>query len=96
MEYRWTQPVSVAGSKVYWFDDTGVGECRAPQAWHLEYFVDGNWQSVKTGATYGVALDGWQEVTFDPVTTTALRLHVDQQSRWAAGIHEWKIIESEE
>lgn len=96
VEYRWTQPVSVAGSKVYWFDDTGVGECRAPQAWHLEYFVDGNWQSVKTGATYGVALDGWQEVTFDPVTTTALRLHVDQQSRWAAGIHEWKIIESEE
>ena len=27
--------------KVYWFDDTGQGECRVPRSWRLLYLEDG-------------------------------------------------------
>lgn len=94
--YTWERPIHAGGARVYWFDDTGVGECRAPESWSLEYLANGQWVPVKATGSYGVALDGWQEVKFEPVTTTALRLQVNQQSRWASGVHEWKIIESEE
>jgi hypothetical protein len=30
-------------------------------------------------------------VKFAPVRTTALRLEVQLQENWSAGVHEWKI-----
>ncbi len=95
-QYTWNTPVTVNGSKVYWFDDTGRGECRLPASWRLE-FLDGNdWQPVKTTGEFTVAMDKWCEVAFDPVTTTALRLRVKLQPNWAAGVHEWKVREAGE
>jgi DUF1680 family protein len=92
-EYTWKKPVTVAGTSVYWFDDTGRGACRLPEAWHLEYLNGSSWEPVKAKSDYAIAKDKWCPVGFEPVTTTALRLVLDLQSDWAAGVHEWKVTE---
>ncbi|HWD39330.1 MAG TPA: beta-L-arabinofuranosidase domain-containing protein [Fimbriimonas sp.] len=94
VSYAWAKPVSVRGIKVYWFDDTGRGECRLPQSWHLEKMVGGNWVPVE-GVKYPVEPDKWDEVDFDPIKVTALRLVVQLKPGWAAGVRQWKVIEDD-
>lgn len=92
-QYTWPKPVTASGAKVYWFDDTGRGECRLPASWQIQ-FLDGNeWKPVAASGSYDVAKDKWCEVSFTPVKTTALRLAVKLADGWAAGIHEWKVSE---
>lgn len=96
VQYSWTQPVDVSGASVYWFDDTGVGECRLPASWKLEYQSGDGWKPVVTQAPYSIGLDRWQTLPFEPVTTTALRLTLRQADGWASGIHEWRVMEADE
>ncbi len=95
-QYTWPQPLTVTGARVYWFDDTGRGACRLPVRWQVEYLDDGAWKPVAARGDYPVALDRWCEVRFEPVTTTALRLVVQLQPNWAAGVHEWQVLEADE
>ena len=92
-QYTWPSPVRVRGSKVFWFDDTGRGECRLPAAWHIDYLAGSEWKPVAANGGYPVAKDKWCEVKFSPVRTTALRLVVQLPEGWSAGVHEWKITE---
>lgn len=95
VQYTWKQPLSVKGVKLYWFDDTGRGECRLPESWTLQALISGAWKDVPLkGAP--IAMNKWAEVSFDPIQTTALRVVVKQQAGWASGIHEWKVVLSED
>jgi len=77
-------------SQLYWFDDTGLGECRAPQSWKLLYKDPfGKWLPVETEGEFGVALDKFNTVKFKPVSTSALRIEVKLQEAWSAGIQQW-------
>jgi DUF1680 family protein len=96
VQYEWKNPVVVAGSKVYWFDDTGRGECRIPESWKIMYLDNGQWKPVQNTSDYVIKKDQWCEVRFNPIKTTALRLVVKMQPNWAAGVHEWKVIEAED
>lgn len=96
VEYSWSKPVAVKGASVYWFDDTGRGACRLPESWQLEYLSGEQWRTVKTESPYAVVMDRWCEISFDPITASALRLKVKLQRDWAAGVHEWKLVESED
>ena len=82
--------------KVYWFDDTGRGECRVPASWRVEYRDGDAWRPVEAHGPYGLAKDAWNEVAFAPVATDALRLVVQLPEGWAAGVHEWKVVEAED
>jgi DUF1680 family protein len=96
VEYGWKSAQAIGAIKLYWFDDTGFGECRPPSNWEIQY-LDGNvWKKVETSDTYSVALDKWVEVKFKPIKTTALRLVMQLQPNWSVGIHEWQVIESED
>lgn len=95
-QYTWKQPVTVDGSRVYWFDDTGTGGCRLPVSWEVQYLEGQDWKPVKATTAYPVKLDGWCDVRFEPVKTTSLRLAVKPQPEWAAGVHEWKVNETED
>jgi uncharacterized protein len=95
-QYTWKEPVTVRGSRVYWFDDTGHGACRVPVEWAIEYWADEEWHPVSGSSGYPVALDQWCETKFEPVTTTALRLKVQLQPDWAVGVHEWQVTEADE
>jgi DUF1680 family protein len=98
-QYTWTKPITTSGAKVYWFDDTGRGECRPPVSWKILYRDGSDWKPVVLAdaqAGYAVRKDQWCEVRFAPVTTTELRLVFEMQPNWSVGIHEWKVLEPEE
>jgi DUF1680 family protein len=92
--YAWSSPRTVSGVRVYWFDDTGRGECRLPASWRILAKVNGEWTPID--AKYRVAKDAWCEASFPSVSTSELRLEVTMQEGWAAGVHEWKVIEAVE
>ena len=91
IEYAFERPVTVSETSAYWFDDTGAGACRVPESWRVYYRSGGAWIPVKAAGEYGTAKDAWNTVKFPPVRTTALRLEVQLQKEWSAGVHEWKI-----
>jgi hypothetical protein len=91
VQYEFERPVTVSGAEVYWFDDTGQGECRVPASWQLFYRQGQTWVPVRAGGPFGVEKDMFNRVRFRPVQTKALRLEVQCQKDWAAGIHEWKV-----
>lgn len=96
VEYTWTKPQTIKATKLYWFDDTGFGECRPPAKWEIQYLDGGTWKSVATKDAYAITLDKWIEINFPPVKTTSLRLAMKLQPNWSVGIHEWQVIEGED
>jgi hypothetical protein len=76
---------------VYWFDDTGVGQCRVPAAWRLFYRSGQDWTPVKTDGDFGTAKDRYNDVRFEPVKTDALKIEVDLQQGFSGGILEWQV-----
>jgi len=91
VEYTLAQTTSISEASLYWFDDTGHGECRAPASWRILYKDGDAWKPVETTDPYGVALNKFNVIKFKPVTTSALRLEVTLQNNWSAGIQEWRI-----
>ena len=84
---------TVKGIEVYWFDDTGRGQCRVPASWRLLYREGKEWKEVKlaAGSAYGTAKDTFNKIAFEPVTTAELRLEVRLQPNVSGGILEWRI-----
>jgi DUF1680 family protein len=91
VQYDFAAPHEVRAVDVYWFDDTGSGECRVPESWKLLYRQDGKWIEVSKPSSYGCVKDKYNRCEFEPVKTDALRMEVQLQKNWAAGIHEWKV-----
>lgn len=93
VSYQFARPRRVSKSAVYWFDDTGRGACRIPLAWRLVWRDGDQWRPVqlKPGTRYGTAIDQFNTVEFEPVTTRELRLEVDLQPQFSGGILEWQV-----
>jgi hypothetical protein len=93
VQYDFAQPTALTAAAVYWFDDTGKGQCRVPKSWRLLYQDGQTWQPVPpaAGAAYGVQLDRYNRVAFPPVTAKALRLEVQLQDNFSGGILEWQV-----
>jgi hypothetical protein len=92
VQYDFANEQEVSLVKVYWFDDeAGQGGCRVPASWRVLYKEGDNWIPVKTKEEYKVEKDKYNEVKFEKVKTGALRLEVQLQKEWAAGIHEWIV-----
>ncbi|MEG3615401.1 family 43 glycosylhydrolase [Isoptericola haloaureus] len=100
VQYTWDQPMRLAGSRIdFWNDQprgTGIGVA-APDAWHIEYWdADaGGWAEVPDADGYGTGTDGFQDTTFDPVTTTQVRAVLDASTDGstysAVAVEEWEV-----
>ncbi len=91
IQYEFEEVEKISMVKVYWFDDTDYGACRVPQSWRLLYRKNGEWLPVENKDEYGVTRDKYNTVTFEPIKTDALRLEVQLQPKFSAGILEWKV-----
>ncbi|MFC2161382.1 glycoside hydrolase family 127 protein [Acidobacteriota bacterium] len=91
VEYEFEKPITVSEVLVYWFDDTGQGECRVPQSWELFYKSGNSWLPVSNLNDYGVEKDKYNVAQFTPIKTSALRLKIKLQKEYSAGIIEWKV-----
>ena len=90
--YEFPQARKVSSAEFYWFDDAPWGGCRVPRAWSL-YYKDnaGQWQPVANPGEYTVRKGDANMVTFDPVTTTAVKLEVVLPEKNSAGVFEWTV-----
>ncbi|MCB9501024.1 MAG: glycoside hydrolase family 127 protein [Deferribacteres bacterium] len=91
IQYDFAAPTEVSIAQVYWFDDTGQGECRIPKSWRIMYFEDGEWKKAYAPEGYPIAKDEYNEAVFETVRTKSLRLEVEAQEGWAGGVYELKI-----
>jgi DUF1680 family protein len=96
LEAGFDAPRKVSRVEVYWFDDTGRGECRVPESWRLLSRRGDEWVPavpVPVGApgAYGVEKDRFNETRFEAVETPALRLEVKLRPGFSAGVLEWRI-----
>ena len=101
MRYDFPAPVRVDRASIdFWSDSTtgGVGVA-VPRSWTLQYLNGTTWTDV-TGATgFDPAVPGGtNQVSFDPVTTTALRATFNALpdaagTAWSAvGVSEWRVF----
>jgi hypothetical protein len=95
-QYTWKKPVLLGRARVYWLDDSGRGASRLPSAWQIQYLDGEAWKPVDAKGGYVIAGDRWCDVTFAPINTAAIRLVVKLQKDWAAGVHEWKLVEADD
>jgi hypothetical protein len=88
-----TVPRRVSRTEVYWFDDTGRGQCRLPVSWRVFYRREGQWLPVENPDRYGLEKDRFNVTQFDAVTTDALRIVVKLAEQYSGGILEWRFGE---
>lgn len=94
LQEEFDEPKRCEVSRVFWFDDTGAGECRLPESWRLLWLDGERWKPVVlkgAGEAYGVSADGWDEVLFEPVTAKAFRLEVKLREGFSGGVLEWAL-----
>ena len=91
VQYDLAKPSRVFAVEVYWFDDTGIGECRPPQSWRVLYRENGEWKPVAHATGSGCEKDHYNRTSFDPVGTDGLRLDVQMPEKFSSGILQWKV-----
>jgi len=85
-------PKEVRGVEVYWFDDTGIGECRLPASWKVQWRPDGKapWRDV--GGEGPVEKDRFCAVEFPaPVKAQAIRISLKLKDGASGGILECRV-----
>jgi alpha-galactosidase-like protein len=88
IELDWNQPVTTNGSSVYFLDDGGG--VRLPASWRVQYWNGSAFVDVTNPSTYPAADNTFNAVTFDPVTTTRLRV-VLESGQGSVGVIQWVV-----
>ncbi len=91
LQYDFKETEEVSSVSVYWFDDTGAGECRLPKSWKILYKDGDQWKAVDNFTEYTPAKDKLNVITFIPVKTDALRLEIQFPEHFSCGVQEWKV-----
>jgi hypothetical protein len=92
VQYDFNQTEEVSEVQVYWFDNTGFGDCRVPKSWRILAQFNGEWRKVWTPQKkWGVEKNRYNNVIFETVKTDALRLEARLQSGYTGGILEWRV-----
>lgn len=91
VEYTLAEPAALTETSLYWFHDDPAGECRVPKTWRMLTWDGAEWKPVNTTSEFGVKIDCYNCVTFESVTTDRLRLEVELQDGWSAGIEQWRV-----
>ncbi len=91
IEYEWPREVSIDGSAVYWYID-GRG-LHAPASARLRYWDDDGWETVP-GGEVGLEADRFNEVRFEELRTTRLRLEIEGAGEASTGVLEWRVFDS--
>ncbi len=91
VQIDFTKPEEVSEVSIYWFDDTGIGECKVPTTWKVFYKEGEKWPAVYTTDKYGIEKDKYNSVIFETVRTQSIKIEIQSQKDFAGGIHEIKL-----
>ncbi len=91
IQYNFFETSSASAVEVYWYDDRDKGDCRVPESWKLLYKDKDSWKEIKGVKEYPTERNGFNYVSFAPIKTKALRVQVQLQEDYSAGILEWAV-----
>ena len=91
VEYDLAKPETVSSASVYWYDDTGSGQCRVPKSWRLTYKNGDTWTPVAANMAYETDQNQYNTIKFTPVTASAFRLEVQLQDGFSGGVLRWRL-----
>ncbi len=91
VQYDFPNEREISRASVYWYDDGEEGESRTPASWRLMVREGDNWVPVSTTTEYRTDVNTYNTVTFTPVRTIGIRLEVQLQKNFTAGVYEWKV-----
>ena len=92
LTYTFPKEMKVSACTIHWFDDGPWGGCRVPKAWRILYLNErGEWTPVHNITPYGRARGEANTVQFDAITTTSLKLEIDQPDKHSIGLYEWEV-----
>ncbi len=90
MELDWSQPITTNSSSVYFADDGGG--LQLPASWVVQYWDGSQWTNVTNTSSYPEADNVFNQVTFNPVTTTKLRVSmVSAPTAGGVGAIQWIV-----
>ena len=90
LNYQFDKSYNVSGVSVFWASNNAAApnNVKFPDSYKIQYYNGSQWLDVSNPSGYTVN-DGWNHVTFDPVSASQLRLLVSSSSPW--GIYEWSV-----
>ncbi|WP_232828370.1 beta-L-arabinofuranosidase domain-containing protein [Kribbella monticola] len=86
IEYDLRESREISQASVYWFDDTGSGQCRVPSSWRVLWLDGDTWRPVDQPTQYGVLPDAFNTVRFTPVQAQHLRVEAVLRQTFSGGI----------
>ena len=89
VQFEWPELQELSSAKLYWFDDSPAGGCSVPASWRVLYkTASGDFQQVKNRGPFEVEKDRFNQVEFEPVKSTTLKIEIQLQTGRSAGIQE--------
>ena len=96
VQYDFDGPNQLSSAEVYWaLGKEGDQKWAPPVSWLLQYRDGNEWKDVRTTDAYRLAAGRFNRVTFEPVTTSAVRLQAQLPQDATSGIYEWRVNTSE-
>jgi hypothetical protein len=89
VELDWAAPVTTNGTEVYWADDGGG--LRVPSSWAVQSWNGSSWVNVTNQSGQPTALNTFNNITFDPVTTSKLRISMQGTGTASVGVIQWAV-----
>ncbi|MEA1648887.1 glycoside hydrolase family 127 protein [Nitrospirillum sp. BR 11164] len=89
IEYSWDVPVRTNVVDVYWW--LGGWKGALPTGWRVSAWDGKRFVPVRNAQGLGLAPDTYNRTTFDPVTTTRLRLDIDPAAKSSVGVLQWRV-----
>jgi hypothetical protein len=89
IELDWTSSVTTDGTEIYWADDGGG--LLPPSSWVVQYWTGTAWADVTSQSGEPTAINTFNQVTFDPVTTTKLRISLLGAGPASVGAIQWVV-----
>ena len=101
VQYEWSEAVKIEKVEIYWAVDhprpaaipgSAWQQVMAPESYRILYWNGSDFVPVAQAQGLGVAPDTFNATTFEPVSTSRLRLEVTPQASHPAGILEWRVF----
>ncbi len=80
LQYDFKKSAEVSSVAVYWMDDQRF--CKLPESWRVLYKDGKTWKPVRHHGEYDVERDGFNQVSFDPIETSSLRIEIKPQQKF--------------
>ncbi len=90
VQYGFARTEEISEVQVYWYDDGQ--RCRVPKSWRILARFNGAWHRVWADQQeWGIAKNKFNKVVFETVRTDTLRMEVQPQPNFTAGVLEWRV-----